>query len=337
VGCVRFALAMLVAISHVPEVFLPINVGVVSVIGFYFISGYLMRLSFARFAELSPRPVAHFYRDRFLKIFPAYWTVVAATLLAAWLLGPTARTDWPLQLPTAIDLLANLAVIPLNYNLASLGLVPPAWSLAVELQFYLLVPWLFRLSPAWRGRLLALSAAAQLAFLSFATTSDAFGYRYLVGVLPAFLTGFMLAATDPRERAATWLAWLAWLGYLVFVAFPFGTLKHTHAKEVLFGLMVAAPAVFWVLHARLPLPAGYATLDRTLGDLAYPVFLVHFLALYLLGKLAGGLASGSAAWFGAYYGLTLLLAWAVHRLAQAPSERLRLAVRHFPSLKSGGA
>ena len=55
-GILRFILAMLVLLSHIPGLGMPLNPGVSAVILFYFISGYLMGRSYRRFQQHSQQP-----------------------------------------------------------------------------------------------------------------------------------------------------------------------------------------------------------------------------------------------------------------------------------------
>lgn len=74
-GILRFILAMLVLLSHIPGLGMPLNPGVSAVILFYFISGYLMGRSYRRFQQHSQQPIRDFYLDRLLKLMPQYSVV----------------------------------------------------------------------------------------------------------------------------------------------------------------------------------------------------------------------------------------------------------------------
>ena len=63
-GLIRFALAAAVLLSHVPGFHWALNPGVMAVICFYTISGYLMRRSIERFGRFSARPARTFLAAR---------------------------------------------------------------------------------------------------------------------------------------------------------------------------------------------------------------------------------------------------------------------------------
>lgn len=75
-GYFRLILAMLVASSHFENQWRPVNLGVASVIAFYFISGYLMNQSFVKFKSASNSPIMHFYIDRLLRIYPSFFSYI---------------------------------------------------------------------------------------------------------------------------------------------------------------------------------------------------------------------------------------------------------------------
>ncbi|MET3900816.1 peptidoglycan/LPS O-acetylase OafA/YrhL [Devosia sp. UYZn731] len=79
-GTFRFLLASLVMLSHFPGVYLKSNLGQSSVLAFYFISGWLMAMSYERFVAKSASPNTAFFLDRFIKIWPSYALVFVVSL-----------------------------------------------------------------------------------------------------------------------------------------------------------------------------------------------------------------------------------------------------------------
>lgn len=165
-GILRVILALSVVVAHVGSLFGLefFGGGVMGVETFYMLSGFYMAL------VLSTRYRDHtrdFYFNRFLRLFPAYWLLVIAFFLlssvywlavghplgalAAWRAGPSflhcvwggfsnlaiVGSDWA-------ELYSALTTADSN-SVNRLIAIQPAWSLAVEITFYLGAPFLLRL------------------------------------------------------------------------------------------------------------------------------------------------------------------------------------------------
>jgi peptidoglycan/LPS O-acetylase OafA/YrhL len=120
-------------------VFLNLALGVTL---FFALSGFLLYRPFAlAIARDQPLPsVRGYLRNRALRILPAYWVILLIVSLAgyAYVRGPDGSIQFgtlkPLELVTA-------ALLVQDYRPDTLLLgIGPAWSLAVEAVFYLLLP-----------------------------------------------------------------------------------------------------------------------------------------------------------------------------------------------------
>lgn len=278
-GTLRFFLAALVALSHTDWRFHGLNLGESAVVGFYLISGYvvtgLLRTHYTRFEQLIA-----FYQDRAIRILPHYLLICGLTLL--WYNWAQPNGIFFLaHAPGWVDLFNNLLVIPLNFYLFNhadrFTLVPPAWSLGAEIQFYLFLPLILlnRRRPLALIGSLAVFALAIVGMLD----SDLYAYRLLPGVLFLFLIGSALYdwhhhpdIAAGRRVAGIWLAVLLAVLMLRFTH----QLERPHASEVAVGLLVVLP----LLHTLAPL--ARKRWDDWLGNLSYGVFLNHFLLIWTL-------------------------------------------------------
>ncbi len=323
-GGYRLCLALLVALSHAGVSIAGFNPGVFAVVGFYVVSGYVMtgllRNHYPTF-DVVPR----FYADRVLRIFPHYLAIASVTL--AWFVAAHARTDYLRAPPDAIDLVRNLLVIPLNFYMFNQAdhftLIPPAWSLGAELQFYLVIPFVLL---AANGRLRPATFTASVAIFTVAAfgviNSDWFGYRLLPGVLCMFLLGSWLY---DLHQTARWRAHgLALWGAVVIVAALLGALlavaqklQLPYNREALLGAVAGVAAVHLLAHRpRHPV-------DEAAGNISYGVFLNHFLVMWVL---FGGTVSGWSASI-VYLAASVAFAWLMYSAVERPVLALRRALR----------
>lgn len=280
-GFLRFFLAVMVLISHMGIVVLGINPGVSAVIVFYLLAGYVVCQLWLKQGKLAfGRKLAWFYRDRFWRIAPLYYFALAVATVV-WAMEPGSY--FLSAQPGATDWLFNLTVVPLNYYMFNQAdrftLIPPAWSLAVELQFYFLMPFLL-----WRHALLMLCALASVAIFALAQTaaldSDIYGYRLLPGIGFIFVTGALLRFEGLRYRAVVLGVWLAAVVYLCVLIMIAPVLRAPYNVEVALGLSLGLPLVYGLSNLRLP--PGLHRLQGHFGLLSYGVFLLHFPVIWLL-------------------------------------------------------
>ena len=315
-GTIRFFLALTVALGHANVRIAGLNPGVMSVVCFYLISGYVMT-SLIRAHYLALPRMPHFYLDRALRIYPQYLLIVALTL--AWYFLGQPNSYFLGHAPQWRDVLNNLGVVPLNYYMFNgsdqFTLIPPAWSLGAELQFYVLLPLLL----LWRLRSLAfmVGIAVFAAAAAGMINSELYGYRLLPGVLTFFLLGSILY--DWREQRRGLVLLIATLATVIGAAIflqQSGHLGLPYNRETLLGLAIGLPLLY--VFGRMPQQA----LDNRLGDLSYGVFLNHFLIQWTVTDVP----QTPAGW-GLYLTLSIALSaatqWLVERPVLAWKRRLR--------------
>ncbi|MBE8971406.1 acyltransferase, partial [Nostocales cyanobacterium LEGE 12452] len=142
-GIYRFLLSIFVAISHTGVLINGLNPGVIAVISFFLISGYVMTALISK-NYFEPKKIVWFYLDRILRIYPQYLFNIIAVLIIYSVFGLNSHY---LSKPTEIGLLQNLLIIPMGfYMIPWVGdkfmIIPPAWSLGLEGCFYILIPFL---------------------------------------------------------------------------------------------------------------------------------------------------------------------------------------------------
>ncbi|MBN8969674.1 MAG: acyltransferase [Rhizobiales bacterium] len=296
-GLLRVFLALAVVAAHQPPPtgLLRFVGGQMAVEIFFVISGFYMQMVMASGRYVTARD---FYISRALRIFPAYWLIAGVVLLASpgWLdrvtqlgLGPSVL----LLLSNAILLLQDTTLflsgnggtlsftanvfadpLPLHWYL----LVPVAWTLALELYFYMLVPLLAKRSDRFLITLIAITTIARIVTYLAGLNSDPWTYRFFPFEIALFLCGMLAqrfhARTDwqsfPREK----LSRIGWICLAVFcLSGPFRA-SRTAIFLLAMAWTFAIPYIFELTRR--------SRIDRIIGELSYPVYLVHVPLLYLV-------------------------------------------------------
>jgi peptidoglycan/LPS O-acetylase OafA/YrhL len=272
---------------------------------FFVLSGFLLYRPFVA-ARLEGRPApsaARYLRRRLLRILPAFWLALLVMGALGWI--AVLNGDWWRY----FGFVQNLSVDTV------LGGIRPAWSLCVEMSFYLVLPlWALSAARLLGGRPrarqvraeamgLAVVAVASLAVRALFFDAD-HGSLWLV-TLPAFLDWFAvgmglalasvaLAGRAPRA-ALLRRPWLAWAGAAacfavvsLVVPLPRGlvaakTVEAHLAQHVLYiavGALVALPGIFGIRPDAEPASRAIAhfvghPVMARLGLVSYGIFLWH--------------------------------------------------------------
>lgn len=321
-GSFRLILALTVALAHADVTWGGWHLGVIAVVSFFMLSGYVVAGLLApgsRLANSSTR----FYLERATRLLPLYYAFLLAGIVIAMLGNITPSLGGP---GTPVQIAGHLLVIPLNFYMLwpDLGrnlLLPPAWSLGLEIQFYLLAPWLLR-KPAWLlGTLvlsLGISTAAHLGLLH----TDWFAYRLLCGNLYIFLSGVLLYRLHHQKASLTplLLMWTYCLA-LFFLTSQLGIWGTPFTFEVLLGYLLGLPAL--ALLGKL----ARQNWDDHLGQLAYGVFLGHFCVLWIFNNLGWLTPPGRP--LALYIMLIVGMAYLGHRLIERPLTAYRRRMRYY--------
>ena len=253
---------------------------------FFVISGFVLALPFARafVTGAAPPRLAAYFRRRALRIEPPY--LVSLCLMAA--------LELLFKHVPVTQLFAHLLASSMYLHGLIFGQVSNingvAWSLEVEVQFYILAPWvchgLWSLSRPARRTLLGV-AILGIGFwqVGFPATEG----RLALSLLPFtqyFLTGILVAdlytsRLHARPQRLGDLAALAGFVGLALVTSPF------MAQQVRALLPVVAGVILWGLLfgdvARRLFQSRWLT---STGMMCYSIYLVHYSVISLIGRLS---------------------------------------------------
>jgi peptidoglycan/LPS O-acetylase OafA/YrhL len=313
-GSLRFLLALAVAGGHAASFFgfsaawiLP---GSRAVQIFYIISGFLMAMILnGKYAD-SPHGNWIFYTNRAVKIFAPYFAILAVTiaicllsklvtgnalLLESWFAeaGSMTFSTWAFALLTNIFIIGQEWAFLLIYRTGSLYyslqafaepptafqfiVIGPAWTLSLELMFYLIAPFIVRRHILLIAALAYASYYYRFEAYHFGYYSEATNYRFFPFELSLFLYGSIcfrlgkvLLPTDAKTSAAMAAAVVTLIVFL-----PRHFLENQYQLYAIVGVLL--PALFDF--------SRRSNWDRSLGGLSYPLYLVHWPVFAFIASL----------------------------------------------------
>jgi len=307
----RFSLAIIVTIAHLSQRYFQVgwpvltDFGVFAVGGFFVLSGFTIRgMSSSHDRDFNGRK---FLTDRLSRLLSISLLAVVLTILLDAVSYQFGRDFylkyWGHHLSDPlVRVFLNVILVNQSYgsdwSLFSNG---PFWSLGYELGFYCIWAAWLSIRGTVRGWLLFI---ATLAF---------FGPNILA-LMPIWLMGVVLYSTLNQPRWFRFVAGLACISLLILIArcLGFGGVMHEamvfneHLKaafaamgvgigNVSANICVGAGAFFLVmcpllvavsqLEDRIPVPPMLVAFGRKLGELTFPLYLIHFPLFVLLRSL----------------------------------------------------
>jgi peptidoglycan/LPS O-acetylase OafA/YrhL len=277
-GILRFLLAYLVVISHLVGGDYVAHFGFYAVRGFFVISGFLMTTVLNEVYDFDG---ARFWINRALRLLPPYFFICGITLVVVALLPSEAGQYlkfWRGNLNPS-EILLNFSILPLQWTYPSFRLVPPYWSVAIEIEMYLLLYLIIARRMAWAMVAVTASLSYHLACTITGVSWEAYYFfaasavlPFAVGALLYFILKGELWTITPRVTAMAFVAWFTNMlagGWIFAPSYIFGL--GYYLDTILFSIVVGGLA--W----RRFHPA-IRGVDKVLGEWAYFVFLVQWLA-----------------------------------------------------------
>lgn len=285
-GYLRLFLALMVYFSHFQSSFNAItkfNIGVFSVIIFYLLAGHVVAKVYEKVFN---KNIIEYYKDRFLRVYPSYLYSLTVTLIFL------VFTDFGIQNYDIQKIISNLLIIPLNYfmyipdyiNVIKVdniwwNIIPPAWSLGLELQLYLILPFLI-------GNKLLVYICILLSMTVFFMAKvsmidpDIWGYRLLPGVLFVFVSGVIIqryfygkvSRLESLLFISIFTIFVAVSMYIVFFKAYYGV----YTLETVSGYLIGVFLLVIILRSKIKIPG-----ETYAGFLSYAVFLNHFTGIWI--------------------------------------------------------
>lgn len=307
---------------------------------FFVLSGFLVSLPFIKSLERGELySLRRYALHRALRILPPYYVVGAIGIVF------TGQTE---QLLPMLSFTAN------GYDMGCFSAV--WWSLATEIQFYLLMPFLFAAAlHRWRITLLLLACSlAVVAYLVVVCKAvgpaglEGFELKYrlilsVLGQMPAFVVGLLLAIMHRRCKLRMisylpghigMLALIILLGWVLFPAARMEPKNYIwHAPWYVLPEALLWGAIVWLMLNREPPPVSLLDnkITRFFGKISFSLYLIHMPVVQIIQsheRVYGVWAEVIMAFI-----LSIIIAQIFYWLVENPSLALKnkLSQSHLPS------
>jgi peptidoglycan/LPS O-acetylase OafA/YrhL len=362
VGVFRVLLAISVVIGHSHGY--PPHLGFLnayySVQLFFVVSGFYMAFVIDTKYGKQAGGTRQFYLNRIFRLLPTYLFVLFTYSLIVYCLrraGSTPHFGWWSHYHT---LFGNNHIIVFSYlvvsNLCMVGLdiapffsingvsahdytvIPPAWSIGMELCFYLLAPWLVRAKLKTLVSLLCVSSLIRIGLISFRSHLppgpwEPPGQRILLTELAYFVLGIIsykyiyknLIKIEKRKTMRVYM-FVSLAGSVLVACFSGVTLYADRPWQTCFQSAYLSLATALMIPGLFSLTRR-STVDRFVGYFSYPLYLTHYPVICLFGKDILGVNFGLNILI-----LSVLASSAVVLLIEIPVENWRTKVLQSTSI-----
>ena len=348
-GILRVIFALSVVASHVwPGG--PVFVGAKNAVElFYVISGFL--ISFILVERKTYLNIRSFYVNRYLRLYPIYFFVAILVLctrgheffdiyksasIGAGALLILSNTfmfgqDWVMFAAVKHNTLVFATDFWNSDVILWRGLlIPPAWSIGLELTFYLMAPFVLPKRRIICCLLIASVACRACLIWIGIGTADPWSYRFFPAELAFFLLGalshqvllpfFKRLMQRPDSR-------LPEVGTAVLIAFAlvFDRFADSAFKdEVLLATFVTLLPLAFIFQHRYPL-------DKWIGNLSYPIYICHWLVIeavryMIIGKIWALEFHFAISTMSAF--VSILFAVVLNKFIGEPFEKLRGKIKN---------
>ncbi|MBV9521058.1 MAG: acyltransferase [Hyphomicrobiales bacterium] len=320
-GFIRIFLALSVVVWHLWGHALPFTVnGYDSVLLFFIISGFYM--SMVLNGKYLNSSIAKFYAARLLRIYPLYLIILIAAVGFWDAIGkpllPVPSTTRELLFVTFINITTFGIPSVSDWNFVANG---PAWTLGLELQFYLVAPFILTRKP-W------VCVLVLLGLIAWRLSLRDRGFDWLYTSAQANACFFMLGAVGhrigtlivdaPKRNILGWaaVAMLPIAGF--FCGLP--VVKHMDRPELWFFYLTFAAAMPFIFSISMS-----SRFDRFLGDLCFPIYIVHVPLIVVLTHFGGTIFRYLPSEFSRQIELMIIVlaATALHLIVERPIEKIR--------------
>ena len=307
-GTLRTLLALAVVFGH--SYGFVFTGGMLAVQIFYIISGYLISLILLN--NNSYKNLFNFYANRALRLFPIYWAVACISLIIYAFFYFVEQDEFFNVINNAksgkfLLIFSNIFLIGQDWIMFS-GifdgafqftsnfrdseillwkglLVPQAWTLGLEISFYLLAPFILYDKRKWI--VIFISALLLKIYLQYIDlgNQDPFSYRFFPAELSLFLLGvFSHQLLEPIYRKHNLIEKKYLINIVTCTITSYVFLFHIFPVSYPILSITLILSVFFAL----PFLARFqknSNLDQWIGNLSYPIYICHWIVIELIAYI----------------------------------------------------
>jgi peptidoglycan/LPS O-acetylase OafA/YrhL len=299
-----------------------INAGV-AVLAFFVISGFYMALVINEKYKTLPDWRRRFLLNRALRLLPVYFVILFSIVLIETLgsgsnqiasyLG--ANSSWKSFL-----VLLNFTIVGQDFfmwlrdsgitTVANPVLIQPAWSIASEILFYVVAAFTFS---SKRGIILTFVAAAAMSWVltRFSTPPTRLPLETFIYFAAGGVSYLIYRVLRRAVSSGGYLLMIIPISAISFVFLHYDGFQAASAQS-----MMCLGAVTALSIPLLFLSSKNIKADAFLGDLSYPLYLVHVPAYQVILTAI----PGTSLWI--VTGVSMLISWLLVRLIDKPMDRL---------------
>tara|TARA_Y100000389_G_C17415050_1_gene493189 strand:+ start:322 stop:1377 length:1056 start_codon:yes stop_codon:yes gene_type:complete len=320
----------------------------VAVKGFYIISGFYMALILNNDSYVKNR---QFYLSRFFRLYPIYISCVIITMIFGFgntTSGTNIFSDNLGIIPSTFIIFTNLTMIfqdltmitGVNGNniefvqyftdskplpIYNYLYVPQAWSLGLELSFYLVAPFLLKNIKIEKILFfIVLSLMIRGLLMAKGFKEDPWNYRFFPSEISLFLAGSIsyifykkkLFFKDQDIQKILTFFIICFVASFSYLRIP--------EKDIIFYicLIILLPTIF--------ICTKNLKIDKFFGDISYPVYCCHILVFHFFINKVDFLSSNPTGFIQTVisYSIVSIVAIILYYFIQVPSDKIRIKLKN---------
>lgn len=317
-GLIRFLLAISVVLAHTNKIFgIGLVGGRLAVQVFYIISGFYMTLILKEKYIGKNGSYKLFITNRLLRLYPIYWAVLILTVLASlgiFMFSSSGSLEklqpyydyfnsmdigsivflifsnvtlffQDMVMFMGLDVTSGALFFAKNFRLTdpqlhTFLLVPQAWTIGVEIMFYLIAPFIVRRRLKIIALFLVLSLLLRIILYYNGFNQDPWTYRFFPTEIFFFLLGaiayhaYKRLESYPIKKSSLRLVYL----FLLACTFSYSWLPSSYKIFFyIFVFTISLPFIF-------KLSKNWKR-DRYIGELSYPIYISHLFVLMIVNQI----------------------------------------------------